>query len=121
MAKRSRADKKAKKPPLSTEALAQSQTITNTVVPISFTKQQRKEVQQAIENGMATIRAQANSKSREREKKIKQLQKQLGDNGPTISYESESDNAKVNLAIVLPWSLLSLSWVGLGIYLWLFI
>ncbi len=51
MTHRSRADKKGNKPKLSTEAEAQVQVITNTVVPVSFSKQQRKEVQQAKNNG----------------------------------------------------------------------
>ena len=49
MATRSRSDKKSNKPKLSSEAKEQLQTITSGVVPVSFTKQQRKEVQQAIE------------------------------------------------------------------------
>ena len=121
MAKRTRAEKKASKPQLSTEALAQAQTITNTVIPVSFTKQQRKEVQQAIESGMATVRAQANNKSREREKKVKQLQKQLSAKGDNIATTTNQENhGKSNLSVILPWGLLSLTWVGLAMYLWMF-
>lgn len=120
MAKRTRAEKKASKPQLSTEARAQVQTITNAVTPASFTKQQRKEVQQAIESGMATVRAQANSKSREREKKLKQLQKQLATDGGNIATATEASHGKSNLSVILPWGLLSLTWIGLAIYLGMF-
>ena len=120
MAKRTRAEKKASKPQLSTEARAQVQTITNTVTPVSFTKQQRKEVQQAIENGMATVRAQANSKSREQEKKLKQLQKQLATDGGISATATEASHGKSNLTVILPWGLLSLTWIGLTIYLGVF-
>jgi hypothetical protein len=120
MAKRTRAEKKASKPQLSTEARAQAQTITNTVVPVSFTKQQRKEVQQAIESGMATVRAQSNSKSREREKKVKQLQKLLSTKGGNIATATEASHGKSNLSVMLPWGLLSLTWIGLAMYLWKF-
>jgi hypothetical protein len=120
MAKRTRAEKKSSKPQLSTEARAQAQTITNTVIPVSFTKQQRKEVQQAIESGMATVRAQANSKSREREKKVKQLQKQLVAKGGNIATATEASHGKSKLSVMLPWGLLSLTWIGLAMYLWMF-
>jgi hypothetical protein len=120
MAKRTRAEKKSSKPQLSTEARAQAQTITNTVIPVSFTKQQRKEVQQAIESGMATVRAQANSKSREREKKVKQLQKQLATKEGNIANATEASDGKSKLSVMLPWGLLSLTWIGLAMYLWMF-
>ena len=103
MAKRTRAEKKASKPQLSTEAQAQVQTIANTVTPVSFTKQQRKEVQQAIESGMATVRAQANSKSREREKQLKKLQKQLATDEGNIVTATEASHGKSNLSAILPW------------------
>ena len=115
MAKQTRAEKKAKKPQLSTEALAQAQTMTNTVVPVSFTKQQRREVQQAIESGMATVRARANSKNREREKKIKQLQKQLAVKENTATTATETSHSKMNMSVMLPWGLLMLTWIGLAV------
>ena len=120
MVNRTRAEKKASKPQLSTEARSQAQSIVNTVVPVSFTKQQRKEVQQAIETGMATIRTQANGKSREREKKVKQLQKQLEAKGDNNATAFEAAHVKSNLNVILPWSLLSLTWIGLAMYLWKF-
>jgi hypothetical protein len=119
MAKRTRAEKKSSKPQLSTEGLTQAQNITNTVIPVSFTKQQRREVQQAIENGMATVRAQANSKSRDREKKLKQLQKQLAAKGAGIATTTEASHDKSNLSVMIPWGLLSLTWIGLAMYLWI--
>ncbi len=69
MVNRTRAEKKSSKPKLSTEAHAQAQGIANTVIPVSFTKQQRKEVQQAIESDMAIIRVRDNGNRRKQEKK----------------------------------------------------
>ena len=120
MAKRTRAEKKSSKPQLSTEAQAQVETITNTVVPVSFTKQQRKEVQHAIESGMATVRAQANSKNRERDKKLKQLQKQFAGNGGNLAAATQDHQEKSKLSVMLPWSLLALTWLGLVLYLLMF-
>jgi hypothetical protein len=120
MVNRTRAEKKSSKPKLSTEAHAQAQGIANTVIPVSFTKQQRKEVQQAIESGMATIRAQASSKSREREKKVKQLQKQLDNKGDNIATTTEASDSKSRVNEVLPWGLLLISWIGMAAYLWKF-
>ncbi|MFA7554166.1 MAG: DUF2956 family protein [Spongiibacteraceae bacterium] len=121
MATRTRAEKKANKPQLSAEALSQAQTITNTVVPVSFTKQQRREVQLAIESGMATIRAQANSKNRDRDKKLKQLQKQLAIKESDVVTTTEENHSELNLKIILPWGLLLLTWIGLAIYFWTFV
>lgn len=117
MANRTRAEKKASKPQLSSEALAHVQTIADTVIPVSFTKQQRREVQQAIESGMATIRTQANSKNREQDKKIKQLQKQLAAKGADNNATDASPKTS-NLRVMLPWGLLALTWVGLAMYFW---
>lgn len=121
MVNRTRAEKKSSKPKLSTEANAQAQGIANTVIPVSFTKQQRKEVQQAIESGMATIRAQANGKSREREKKVKQLQKQLDNKGDNIATTTDASDSKSRVNEVLPWGLLFISWIGMAAYLWKFV
>jgi ribosome recycling factor len=116
--KRTRADKKSSKPQLSTEAQTQAKTITNTVVPPSFTKQQRKEVQQSIERGMASVKAQASSKKREQDKKIKHLQKQLADQSDDAVTISESSDNKPTSNALVPWTLLGLTWVGLAVYLW---
>lgn len=115
MSNRSRADKKGNKPKLSTEAKAQVQVITNTVVPVSFSKQQRKEVQQAIENGMATIRAQAKSNSRDRDKKLKKLQKQLETQSHSMT-ETKIQKTEKAPNIMIPWSLLILSWLAFSAY-----
>jgi preprotein translocase subunit SecF len=119
MAKRTRAEKKSGKPQLSTEALDKAQSITNAVVPVSFTKQQRREVQQAIEKGMAKIRSQAGSKNREQDKKIKQLQKQLMAKQDNVVSDTQSDN-KSSTMNLLPWILLALTWVGLAVYITMF-
>ncbi len=120
MAKRTRAEKKASKPQLSSEAKAQAQTITNTVVPVSFSKQQRKEVKQAIESGMVIVRAQANSKNREREKKVKQLQSLLASNEGNTATATEASHGKSKPSVMIPWGLLSLTWIGLAVYLGMF-
>lgn len=115
MTNRSRADKKGNKPKLSTQAKAQVQVITNTVVPVSFSKQQRKEVQQAIENGMATIRAQAKSNSRDRDKKLKKLQQQLETQSHSMTDTNIQKTEKAP-NIMIPWSLLILSWLAFSAY-----
>jgi hypothetical protein len=115
MVSRSRADKKGNKPKLSPEAEAQVQVITNTVVPVSFSKQQRKEVQQAIANGMATIRAQAKSNSRDRDKKLKKLQKQLETQSHPITETTIPKTEKAP-NVMIPWSLLILSWLAFFAY-----
>ncbi|MEH6557019.1 MAG: DUF2956 family protein [Oceanicoccus sp.] len=117
MTNRSRAEKKVNKSKLSTEAEAKVQVITNRVVPVSFTKQQRKEVQQAIENGMATLRNQTKSNNRDRDKKVKKLQTQLEIQSHLVT---DTDNQKVGKAVpnvVIPWSLLVLSWLFFAAYI----
>lgn len=119
MAARSRAEKKSNKPKLSTEAKAQLQTITSDAVPVSFTKQQRKEVQQAIEKGMATVRDQSKSNNRERDKKVKQLKKQLADAQQVIETHdaSQGDPKKFTAMSLAPWVLLFVSWFGFSAFL----
>lgn len=119
MATRSRAEKKSNKPKLSTEAKAQLQEITSDAVPVSFTKQQRKEVQQAIEKGMATVRDQSKSSNRERDKKVKQLKKQLADAQQVIETHDtlQGDPKKFTAALLVPWVLLFVSWLGFSAFL----
>lgn len=119
MATRSRAEKKSNKPKLSTEAKAQLQAITSDAVPVSFTKQQRKEVQQAIEKGMATVRDQSKSSNRERDKKVKQLKKQLADAQQIIETHdaSQGDPKKFTAMSLTPWVLLFVSWLGFAAFL----
>lgn|GEM_PF-4625175 len=116
MTNRSRADKKGNKLKLSAEAEAQVQTITNKVVPVSFTKQQRKEVQQAIEKGMATIRAQVKNNNRDRDKKVKKLQTQLETQTISAADIKIQKTEKKAPNIVIPWSLLILSWLIFAAY-----
>lgn len=116
MAKRSRAEKKGNKPKLSPEAESQVQAITADVVPVSFSKQQRKEVQQAIEKGMAKIRTQAKSNNRERDKKYKHLQKQLAASTDSTDTNTDRDNSKPTLSVIVPWSLLLVTWMGIALY-----
>lgn len=114
MAKRSRAEKKGNKPKLSDEAQSKAQEITGHVVPVSFTKQQRREVQQAIEKGLEKIRTETKLKNRERDKKYKKLQKQLA----TPSDNTEITNTPTNTSTtaILPWSLLAVTWIGIAAY-----
>ena len=90
-------------------------------MPDRFNRQQRKEVQQAIERGMTTIRAQARSKNREQEKEVKQLQKQLDNKGDNIDTTAEASDSKSRVNEVLPWGLLLISWIGMAAYLWMFV
>ena len=69
---------------------------------------------------MAAIRAQANAKSREREKKIKQLQKQLNNSSDNITTVSTANNSRSGMKQLLPWGLLLISWIGIAAYLWKF-
>ena len=117
MTNRSRTDKKGNKPKLSAEAEAQAQVITNRVVPVSFTKQQRKEVQQAIENGMATIRNQTKSNNRDRDKKVKKLQAQLETQSHSTTDTDNQKTGKTAPNIMIPWSLLILSWLVFAAYI----
>ncbi len=118
MTNRSRADKKGNKSKLSTEAEAQAQVITNRVVPVSFTKQQRKEVQQAIENGMATLRNQTKSNNRDRDKKVKKLQTQLETQSHLVTDTDNQKAVKKAPNVIIPWSLLILSWLLFAAYSW---
>jgi len=117
MAKRSRAEKKGSKPKLSDEAKSKVQAIANNVVPVGFSKQQRREVQQAIEKGLDKIRTETKIKNRERDKKYKKLQQQLA------NYDGNTDTGaappnKTPLAI-LPWLLLAATWLGISAYFFL--
>ena len=120
MSNRSRAEKKGHKPRLSIEAEAQVQVITDRVVPVSFSKLQRKEVQQAIEKGMESIRSQTKSNNRDRDKKVKklqaQLEAQLNKQHHSITSTENQKTKNTSLTIIIPWSLLILSWLAFAIY-----
>lgn len=114
MAKRSRAEKKDNKPKLSDEAKSKAQEITNNVVPVGFTKQQRREVQQAIEKGLDKIRTETKMKNRERDKKHKKLQQQLSQ----VDVNTDTTEAPPNKTSIatLPWSLLAATWLVIAAY-----
>lgn len=116
MANRSRAEKKNNKPKLSTQAQAQAQAITDVVAPVSFTKQQRREVKQAIEKGMQNIRTQTKTNNRERDKKHKQLQKELEHYKQTLSALETNPEKPSRPKAAIPWGLLLLSWLFFSIY-----
>jgi hypothetical protein len=48
------------------------------------------------------------------------LHKQLAAKGDNIATTIEASHGKSNLNVILPWSLLSLTWIGLAMYLWKF-
>jgi len=117
MAKRSRVEKKSNKPKLSDEAQGKVQEITNAVVPVGFSKQQRREVQQAIEKGLDKIRTETASKNRDRDKKHKKLLKQLANkDGNTDTTEVPLNKTSTS---ILPWLLLAATWLGIAAYLFL--
>lgn len=119
MATRSRSDKKSNKPKLSSEAKTQVQAITSGVVPVSFTKQQRKEVQQAIEKGMDAVRNQTKINNRERDKKFKQLKKLLAEaqKANTATDILTGSTKKFTAVSLAPWILLFASWAGFAIFI----
>lgn len=117
MAKRSRQEKKSKTeknlkitPQIHDEALA----ITNNVVKVSFTKQQRKEVQKAIEEGIAQFKRQYAAKQRDYNKQgkktINSLKGNLIDSSAAKNALSPIANSGFGLQW-LPWVLLGLSWL----------
>lgn len=113
MVKRSRQEKKSKtgkyakvSPQIHDEALA----ITNNVVKVSFTKQQRKDVQKAIEEGMAQFKRQHATRQRDSNKQSKRVINSLKDNLIDDSATKDSVSAGFSLQW-LPWVLLGISWL----------
>lgn len=120
MAKRSRQEKKNKvqdKAKLSAEEKAAALAIVNDVSKPSFNKQQRKDVQQAIEQGIERYKRQHKAKARDFDKALKNQRKQeqrlqVEDD---VSIVSGSDTLKT----VLPWGLLLLSWLAFAAFVFL--
>ena len=116
MAGRSRQEKKSKgkaqnkagdKVKLSAEEKAAAESIVNDVSKAGFNKQQRKEVQSAIEQGIERYKRQHKSKARDYDKALKKQRKQVE---ADQSQEVESGEGSLALSVILPWALLLLSW-----------
>ena len=110
MAKRSRQEKKNKPPKakLSAQAQLDAQAITEQVCKPSFSKQQRKEVHQAIQQGIERYKQQHSAKARSVDKQRKKYAKQQ------VADKVAEPELMVprRWPIVLPWLLLMLSWAG---------
>ena len=111
MANRSRAQKKSKvnnKAKLSEQEKAAALAIVEDVSKPGFNKQQRKEVQQAIEQGIERYKRQHKAKARDVDKALKKQK-----NKPVVEAVNEPGAEK---PFYLPWALLALSWLGFAIY-----
>jgi len=110
MANRSRQEKKNKPPKakLSEQAQADASAIADQVSKPSFNKQQRKEVHQAIQQGIERYKQQHSAKARNVDKQRKKYTKQLA--SPEVVEQELASPSK--LVIILPWLLLVLSWCG---------
>ncbi len=105
----SRQAKKKNKPAkakLSEQAQADAQTIAEQVSKPSFTKQQRKEVHHAIQQGIERYKQQHSAKARNVDKQRKKLAKQ------TVAPKVEEHPKPSKWPVILPWALLILSWCG---------
>ena len=113
MANRSRQEKKHGSKPkqktnLSDKAKQEAADIAESVSKPGFTKQQKKEVRLAIEQGIARYKAQYKSKVRDLDKQRKKQQKSQADEAPMLEPEVVGTNNK--WAVILPWTLLVISW-----------
>ena len=110
MANRSRQEKKNKpaKAQLSEQAQTDAQAITDQVSKPSFNKQQRKEVHQAIQQGIERYKQQHSAKARNVDKQRKKYTKQLA----STEIVDQEVAGSSQLAVALPWLLLVLSWCG---------
>lgn len=117
MAKRSRQEKKSKvannskktpqeKVKLSPQAKADALHIVNDVSKPSFNKQQRKEVQQAIELGIERYRREHKAKARDVDKLLKKAK------SAAVIETAPAKDAKNDYSGKLAWGLLILSWVA---------
>ena len=119
MARRSRQEKKQKnhnKIKLSDAERGAADAITNEVSKPSFNKQQRKEIQTAIEQGIARYKREHKSKARDYDKALKQQLKQYQSGDDDVETLSDKEPPKTLLSY-LPWLLLVISWAGFVVYL----
>lgn len=106
----SRQAKKKNKPAkakLSEQAQVDAQNIAQIVSKPSFTKQQRKEVHQAVQQGIERYKQQHSAKARRVDKQRKKLAKQA-----VTTVLEEPVVQPSQWPIILPWVLLALSWCG---------
>lgn len=109
MAKRSRQEKKSKsanKPKISVEMANDASRITKNVSKPSFDKQQRKEIQKAIEAGIAQYRREYSAKQRTQDKQAKKSSTTISES----EAEKSQNTGQTGLLSYLPWGLLFLSW-----------
>jgi hypothetical protein len=78
------------------------------------TKEQTKLISQGIQEGIKQYRKQQNARARELDKKLKKVKQQLA--SPEV-HEVEIQEKVVYRQHWLPWTLLVLSWLAMGI-LW---
>ncbi len=109
MAKRSRQEKK-QKARLSEKEKNDASAITQDVSKPSFDKQQRREVQQAIELGIERYKRQHKSKARDFDKAQKKQKKQL------VVTDVKALPEKKRIFNGLPWALLVISWLGFIVF-----
>lgn len=118
MARRSRQEKKhgAKAKQGEANLASEAQAIAANVSKPSFDKAQRKEVQKAIEAGIAQYKRQFNAKQRSYDKQAKKAMKAL-DQAQQQPVEDEAE-VEFRSTAGLAWGLLALSWLFfLGVYL----
>ncbi len=118
MAGRSRQEKKnksANKSKVSVEIRNESAEITQQVVKPGMAKQQRKEVQKAIEAGIALYKKQHSSKQRDYNKQGKKALASLQQQNSQTTKEVEPLASKI-INSWLPWGLLVLSWIGFLVF-----
>jgi len=77
------------------------------------TKEQTKQIAQGIEKGMAQFLKQQSEKTRELDKKIKKAKRS---SDQKLEAVPDEDNALLKRSkTMLPWVLLALTWIGIGI------
>ncbi len=78
------------------------------------TKEQTKLIAQGIQKGIDLYKKQQKEKTRELNKRVKKATKQKEESGDTD--DSDVEEIIVNRQHWLPWALLTLTWLGMGIY-----
>lgn len=116
MAKRSRQEKKNKvqdKAKLSATEKAAALAIVEDVSKPSFTKQQRKDVQQAIEQGIERYKRQHKAKARDFDKALKNQRKQE----QRLQEDEEiTTPTRYEFKTLIPWGLLLISWLAFAAF-----
>ena len=117
MAKRTRYEKKhGNKPKLSTQAKESAKLITDQVSPKGANKQQRKDIQLAIEKGIEQYKRQQKVKQHEWDKQRKKSQRHLSSHGSETINDELSHQLMKRLCAFMPWSLLLISWLGFAVF-----